>query len=370
MAFNKIRSLSFILFFSLWNIHFSALGQIILDENDFGNIGDAVELYSDPTYIGSQSAGQTGPGQIWTFNFFQPQLTDTLFFIDPANSPYAASFPNSNLALQQAVSYTFLNKSSSSILVNGFNLDLDTFFSNASISISPAIPMLVFPTNFGDNYNSAGGGIFTFPLMDTITIAGPPIYVDSVRVTFNVVQKDTVNGFGQLNIDTISTAALRIESWQTISFSIEALIELFPGTWIWFPIPIPIIPEMNLRSVNYFGKNKAYSLLRFDLDSAGDIISNSYQPVPGALGIFFNKNERLGSFMVYPNPTEKEIFLKPAFSGDLEVEIKNIEGKTVFNGKMKDPRIGLDVSFLEPGIYLLELLNQKGETNTIRFTKK
>ena len=220
-----------------------AIGQITLDVQDFGNVGDEVQLYSDTTYLGAISTGTKGPAQFWNFPFSFHSLIDTVGFIDPSLTPNGNSFPNSNLALKEQGALTFLKKDNSGVQLLGFSLDLDTFFSDANIKISPPLNFLNFPTQYGNNFSSTGTGSVTFPFQDTISIGGPATYVDSVRVDFIATLRDSVNGYGVLSLDSSNINALRIESWQNISLDIFIKVEIIPGFFVWVPVPIPIFPD-------------------------------------------------------------------------------------------------------------------------------
>jgi Secretion system C-terminal sorting domain len=358
----------FLAFFFFLIFIYGAKAQITLDQNDFGSIGDEVELYTDTSYVGPFSPGPAGAGLTWTFNFPFMEVLDTLFFLDPANTPDGSSFPASNLAIGEGISFSYYNKSSSEVLLNGFNMDLDTFFSNASVNITPALTFLDFPTNYGDSYFSTGTGSVTFPFQDSVSVGGPPIYVDSVRVDFTVTQNDTVNGFGILNLDTLSTNVLRIESWQNIALSIWAKI-FTPFGPIWIPVPVPIAPDLDFRTISYYEKYSEYALLTFQLDSIGDIMSNSFQLNPSGISSIIWNQQGDKHIIAYPNPVREKVYFQTESIAVEEIEIFNPDGKSVLRKSLIKPQAGLDVSFLNPGIYFLAITGSKGEKITIRITK-
>ncbi len=359
------NSLLILILFTL--VRTDLFAQISLGPQDFGNIGDEVELYFDSTYIGPQSAGNPGAAQIWNFGL-SSNTPDTLRFVDPNSTPYGSDFPASNIALEEGISYTYLNQSLTDIKVYGFNLDLDTFFPGASILVDPPITLIQFPATYGDNYSSSGTGSVTFPFQDTFDIGGNPTYVDSVRVEFNVQQIDSINGYGILNIDTSSNQALRIESWQNIGFSLFAKVEIFPTVFIWVPIPIPILPNIVVRSVNYLGNGFDYPLLSFELDSAGDIIGNSFQKNPVVNSIDDASSLGLIKSVVYPNPASDKLFFDLQY-GTQPVEILDSHGREIF--KIQDQQIekGLDISTLSKGVYFLRMTTPNGQLVFERFIK-
>ncbi len=343
--------------------------QIILDQGDFGDIGSTVILEIDTSYVGSVSPGQKGAAMTWTFSLSPLGVPDTVEFLLPSNTPYASNFPSSNLSVKQGPSYSFFDKSSASLLANGFNLDLDSFFSDAALSINPAITILEFPTNFGDDFQSNGTGSITFPLEDTIDLGGSPTYVDSIQVTYTVDQWDSVNGYGDLNIDTSSLQVLRVETLQRLSFSLMARIELFPNVFIWVPVPGQIVPPLELRSVNYYGKNKDYPVLTFQLDSTGDVIGNTYQSEPPIKLGLFQKDDLVENLILFPNPAEDRIFLKGKDYSGNTYRIFSVSGKLEALG-IYEPVNGIVIGHLSEGNHFIQIESQKTTLARGRFSIK
>lgn len=333
-----------------------------------GSIGDTVRTFFDSSYVGNVSPGQEGAAQTWAFPLNAHIPLDTTFFIDPANTPFASDFTNSNLCLSELGTYTFLNKSASKVEVLGLSVDLDSFITNTVIKVNPPITFLEFPLEYGDTYSSTGTGSITFPFQDTIDLGLGPIYVDSVRVEFTVTQADSVNGYGTLTIDSTTTDVLRVESYQIISLDLFTRIELIPGSgiFIWAPVPVSIIPDFQIRSVNYWGKKFDYPLLSFELDSSGDVLSNSYQLNPQVVGIA--DLERDAQIKVFPNPVREYIHIESSLPME-EIRIIDLLGEKVLVLENEFSENVLRLGELSPGVYLLEIELADGRIEQRRIIK-
>jgi hypothetical protein len=77
---------------------------------------------------------------------------------------------------------------------------------------------------------------------------------------------------------------------------------------------------------------------------------------------FIDISEQLS---IYPNPASEMIYLKDrdnAFEGDLSLKIADISGRTVYNGALNlndGDWSGLNIDFLNPGIYFITIGNDK-----------
>ena len=88
--------------------------QITVTSANLPNIGDTVITAYDN---GSYTPGSSGPNQVWNFSNAAGTPEMILGFIDPASTPYQASFPSSNLCVQvDSLVYYYLDRS-----VNGLS---------------------------------------------------------------------------------------------------------------------------------------------------------------------------------------------------------------------------------------------------------
>lgn len=78
------------------------------------------------------------------------------------------------------------------------------------------------------------------------------------------------------------------------------------------------------------------------------------------------------SLLIYPNPIEKgqllriEINNSIQISGELHVQIVDVNGRQVINQRMLTQTVDVDVSILSSGVYFLKVIDQTGVTFTSR----
>lgn len=76
------------------------------------------------------------------------------------------------------------------------------------------------------------------------------------------------------------------------------------------------------------------------------------------------------AFRLFPVPAELTLFLETNISGMKYISINSSTGVPVIHKTSGDYKTALDVSKLSPGIYFLNVLNEKGESFTKSFLKK
>jgi len=72
---------------------------------------------------------------------------------------------------------------------------------------------------------------------------------------------------------------------------------------------------------------------------------------------------------VYPNPVTDRLIMKGKYQ-NTTITIYDINGQHVFLSKTVNDNESLDVSFLQPGVYLLGIFHKNGETSIARFIKE
>ena len=83
--------------------------------------------------------------------------------------------------------------------------------------------------------------------------------------------------------------------------------------------------------------------------------------VQSATGI--EENQLQSDFYVYPNPTNNLMTIEAGSSiiGS-QYFITDLTGRQVFNGKLLKETTPVDVSQLKPGIYIIQILGQRGQS--------
>src|SRR3989338_1069298 len=103
------------------------MAQPVLDQSSVGAVGNVY-------YIGIQDSippgvvlGSAGANQSWSLHFLVATSLDTITYVTPASTGYAADFPTSNLAIQQASlnnGFGFMESNSGDFQLLGFVADI------------------------------------------------------------------------------------------------------------------------------------------------------------------------------------------------------------------------------------------------------
>ena len=116
--------------------------------------------------------------------------------------------------------------------------------------------------------------------------------------------------------------------------------------------------EWQIRAICNAGGNRPYNQLE------------SFTIAPERLASV-TSNETI-DFNLYPNPSNGQITVDytSKIDGNVSLNVIDLEGKLVFNeafaSQKGSNRIKLDLSKLEPGVYITSLVNQAGESDKIR----
>jgi len=140
--------LSIIISFTL---SFQLYSQITITDVDFGNIGDTVLYANDTVAPNNMSVGGTG-NQTWDFSTLQLDVYDTLFFVDPANTPFGTFFPNSNLALKDSSQVIYTKKNAQNLVSQGFAGDPFNLGQDIWMKFANDMTLANFPANYNDNF--------------------------------------------------------------------------------------------------------------------------------------------------------------------------------------------------------------------------
>lgn len=340
-----------------------AQSQITLSVADAGNVGDFAFLRNDTTRGGTTLYGSRGANQTWNFSTISGFSEDTVAFIAKAAAPSPALFPAVNVVLRQNAQFTYINRATNGLFIHGLTIDFDTLFGTDPFVLNPPLRLIGFPATFGNNFTSSGSASIRFAVQDTVALdSTTSFYIDSVRINLSVTQRDSINGWGTLQMPaSITLPALRQESWQTFTPNVEIKIQNplwgpnFPFNlvprYIWIPLPAGILPSTSFtnRTVNYWTTGRRYPVLTFALDSTDTILTCQYQTTNSIVaGLRQNLHE--SEQYLYPNPTVQKAFYlrKPA-----NVRVVDMQGKILYFSALPVERVQLPAS--ASGLYLVYL---------------
>lgn len=319
-------------------------GQITLTQASVGAIGTEYYMGLDTNVVAGFSVGMAGPNVNWDFTNLEADVPDTVRFLDPSATPYAADFPNANLAIVQNSIDGYAYLSSGPTELNILGLAGDPVGIGQTLVVKQSDPESVarFPFTYGDTIPDTSALGVTFPFTQ---IQG----VDSVRYTSTVDRKLISDAWGTLSLDGGNYNSLRVKEIRNSHDVIE--VHTFLG---WLPFQDTMYVD---SSYSWWNDTKGYLLCQVNL-SDGQVSSVIYQdptfvasPDPAiAAGI-----------KVFPNPVQDRLFIsfeKPLVS---ELSLVDLQGRTVFRRDLSGLRHELALPELPTGMYLYRIQNRKGE---------
>lgn len=323
--------------------------QPTITSADLPVAGLAFTVIQDSTYIAPVPAG--GANVTWDYSGLQNLLTDTIGFVASAGTPYASSFPGSNLASQadNLTDWTYSTTNSSGFYIDGG--------ATPSFILRYNPPTLFIPVPF--TYNQTRSNIARF-VQDTafVDTTGTP---RNLRFILNIQSNFLSDGYGSLILPNGTfNNILRIRNTEIVYDSL--LVELFPGNWL--PVSSSASQTTYYR---YFEAGSASSyILGIEADSLGiNSVSSEYRGQWVLLNTPVIASPNLVS--VYPNPANQYF----SVSGEMLTQRSRLllidaSGKTVYDQPLRNPDMEqIPVDGLAEGLYQL-LLYGEGGSQTVR----
>ena len=258
-------------------VPFSGVSQgITYFSNEFGAPGDVAYLAFDPTIpnVDISSVGNTN----WNFNNLQIGTLDTISFLNPANTVNGVKFPNANLVIARKNDTAYVNKTSSSLVVEGIVADAFGLGGLAAIQFNPSLKDLEFPISFGQSFVSTT--VIDSSLDTTVQI------FDSIRVKRIITNISKIDGYGNMIIPAGNYSAIRQRTQQISMDSI----------WGHSLLGWQNIPQLNTVETVYqfrwFAKGETFPIVVVEADdSTSNITSVAFKIGNNLLATITNKTD-------------------------------------------------------------------------------
>lgn len=327
--------------------------QITITRSDFGDIGDfAVNAY-DTVYAGL-TTGNAGSNETWDLDTVQNHYMDTIYFKNPAATPYASSFPSANIATFNSLdsSYFFLNANSNSVSAVGSVLANPVTGTPAILPFNPSVTQITFPSNLGTAFNvSNATGQTTVYYHDTY--AGTTF--DSIRGTTIINRASIIDGWGTTHTPVGSFNTLRQKINETTSISVEIYAVSPAFGWI----PVPLGGTDTTIYYFYLGNGQNWPIAEIQTNNSGTIteakyLANAANSVPELTA---SGNEDL---VIYPNPSAGEFNVTKLNRKASVLKIFDVRGKETGIITIDNSFTNFSMSSYPDGIYLFQVLDKTG----------
>ncbi len=323
------------------------LAQPTLTTADLPVAGLAFTMVQDSTYNAPIPSG--GANVTWDYSGLQNLLIDTIGFGAAAGTPYAGSFPTSNLASQadNLTDWTYTTSNNSGFYIDGV--------ATPTLTIRYTPPALFAPVPF--TYNQTRTNIARI-VQDTVIIdtTGTP---RNVRFIQNQRGDFLADGYGTLILPNGSfNNILRMKNTELTTDSL--LVELLPGTWT-----LITSSASQTTFYRYFeaGSPSSY-ILGIEADSLGvNAVNSEYRGQWVLLNTpALTKDEELS---VYPNPAHDLLTIQGAgLKQRSSLTITDASGRIILERlAVSAERATIPVDALSNGMYYLIV---QGETGSSR----
>lgn len=311
---------------------FSIIAQTII-QSDLPKAGTSFTLGIDDTYSGPIPT--QGPMQVWNFSTLKNFRLDTSAFIDAMGTPYASSFPNSNIASLNLSdnSYSYFTNNSTGFYINGIGSSI------SNLTFDPMLLYIPVPLSIGVVYDNIARSQFDTSIVDT---SGP------VDLRFVIYYESIYKGdsYGTLTIPSGTYPnVLRFKVTETRYDSLYFGI----GGGIYVPFSGSSTLSYHYRFVTT-GLEANY-LMGIDADEFGNTTSSEFLV---DINIAVPLVSERKNVVAYPNPAMNNLNFKN-ISNITGIVVYDNSGKEVLRTKQVENN-SLNVALLKNGIYHYEMI--------------
>ena len=320
--------------------------QITITSTDLLDVGDSIQLATVDSIPAGFSPGPAGPDMHWDFSNLTSDIATVFSFVDPAATPYGASFPTSNIAMEGMMAgydiegWIYGTKNLSAFQIDGGGGSYGVF-EDIVVPFNPAEVMFDFPVNYLDSLDQT-------TTID-IRLDSPEPAVDSIRVKVVSYVESKIDGWGEVMTPVWTGEVLRFRDVRTNIDSTWVKVVFF---WVFL--------ETNTNTTityKYMANDLGYPVLQFNANADETQFSGVSYMLDAGVG-----EEELPmldelAFEVFPNPAHDMIYckLKDSFEGQLFVY--DLAGQQIYQQQVtsNQKQLKIDVSDYPAGMYQVVL---------------
>lgn len=286
---------------------------------------------NDTNYVAAVLPG--GANVTWDYTGLVNQFLDTLGFQSAAGTPYAGSFPASNLAAFDAPNATWGYYTANN---TGFYEDGFVDPSGSVFAVNPPSLFTPVPFTYGNTRSSNTG-------FSIDTLFGG----QNLRIELDVNTDFLADGYGTLLLPTgTQNDVLRIKltDLSTTTISVEAL----PGSGIYIPVQTT---QSQSTTYRYFNQSQASFILEIEADSLGTTAFSSAYLVQSVI-LDAPSLPASASTAPYPNPADNILTFPELDNGIRNITLWGMDGRNhvmPLSGTGRDKQ--LETRTLSEGLY-------------------
>ncbi len=325
--------------------------QITITSSHLPFAGQTYVNANDDTYSATIPPG--GANQTWNYTGLLNTELDTTAFLSAAATPYASSFPGSNLAIYTMSDslYLYLTTNTNGLYIDGY------YFNNANPPFGQnAIPFnpsnLFVPTPF--TYQDTRTNTYKYVIdIDSV--------LPHLRFVHHVEQSFLGDGYGTLQLPSATyNNTLRIKSTE---LQMDSLLFDTIGNGSYFLIDPPVVSQHS--SFLWFRASQPSLLLNLASDSLGIIGENSSYLYASATSVQETPAQKATNVRVYPNPARDFVQVSLLKEGDRNTlfRLSDIQGRVIRETSLEGmSQYAFYVNHLSAGVYIWSVpaLNAQG----------
>lgn len=339
-----------LLFVSCVAIAGVAGAQTTITDLDQPQIMEVFQQCRDTT--GTQNEGPAGPSITYAFGSLLNQGQDSLTFTNTQWTPYASSYPGSNIAIIQnagdAYIYTMMNNSILEIHGQAFDP-----FGNGVIPLIFTNPetQMIYPAAYGSSFADTAGGVNQFYMGYD---PGIGFTIDSVIIHTTITKNSDYDGWGSLTSPLGTFNVLRQNTYRK---QVDTVDIFAFGMWTYDAF----VQVDSLRSYSYWANAIGFPVVELtDQDDLGQITDASWLlAMPAVTGIPVNETTTI---IAYPNPVS-DFFTVETSVEEGTIEIIDMTGRVVKSQVINSNTTRMNMSDLASGMYTYRVVgtSQQGK---------
>ncbi len=374
---NLLLSLSFTLLFA--GLSYT---QTTINDSTLPEIGDQL-IYTNFNVDSSiNDYKNQGENLTWEYSNLNLLNDQTENYEDINGHNLQDKFPNANMVLNVFGFDAAANRMTQSIEILG--LDIPEFAGipvNSNVIFDEPFTLRSTPFGYGDIIEDSYQFQLTFgsdliPGIDTLTIPGINVQIDSIRSTTTIHKVEEGTAWGTLNLEGNEYDVLKVKQDDITSSTIEVGFEVF-GQFTWLDASLflqDFFEMLNQTSTTYkfLTNDSKTSLIEFteiqlpDTIGGGqvNVVARVSKNLPSSLNYSLTQND----VNIYPNPAQDFLFIKGIESpkSNTNWTIYNSSGKEVSEGYFNEDGL-IDISSLSSGHYFIKIQDGNATTKNLKF---
>lgn len=374
------------LFFCLAMV-WSSFAQITVNTTTLPAAGDVLEIAAVPVDVAITTT-LAGPNQTWNYESLTGGLDQDQAIVPASSGSAGADFPDADIVVDffGFDGYAKVNPNSIEVIgVSGEFAGLALPFSTRLID--PAIVRRA-PMQYNDVYSddasfgvAAGLNVLPQAITDVINSVNPipGSTIDSIRVSYQIEQNQSVDAWGNMTTPGGSADVLRVSQMDVANVALEALVST-PVTSFWVDLTSLIPPSILQTGTQTFDYEHFYAsdfkepILSYQSGDFGLFTNVQYKR---SIPVGVNEIENIANDMhVFPNPVKHELNLNLdniEIGTTYQIQITDMSGRLIWETTQDlTTNNQFDVSAIEAGLYHLRILNEektKGGTRLIEILR-